>query len=94
MDVLWRDLAEQELMAIVEHVMLDNPPAAVRLYERLSNAAKSLADFPERFRSGAEPESRELVVPGTPYIIVYRVAADTVEIVAVFHAAQDKPRGG
>jgi plasmid stabilization system protein ParE len=28
-----------------------------------------------------------------PYIIVYRELAEAVRVIAVFHAARDKPRG-
>jgi toxin ParE1/3/4 len=34
---------------------------------------------------------RELVLPPLPYIVVYRVTADVVEILRVFHGAQDWP---
>jgi plasmid stabilization system protein ParE len=32
-----------------------------------------------------------LVVPGLPYLIVYRVRANTVEILRVFHTARNRP---
>jgi toxin ParE1/3/4 len=37
--------------------------------------------------------TRELVVPKLPFIAVYRVKEELVEVIAVFHAAQDIPRG-
>jgi hypothetical protein len=36
--------------------------------------------MPNRGRRGAEPGTRELVVAGLPYIVVYRVKDDAVEI--------------
>jgi len=32
-----------------------------------------------------------MVVPGLPYIVVYRLAGDTVEVLGVFHGAQLRP---
>ena len=52
-----------------------------------------LADFQLSGRRGAVDGTRELVVSRLPFIAVYRVMEAYVEIVAVFHAAQDKPRG-
>ncbi len=38
-------------------------------------------------RIGRVPLTRELIVGGTPWIIVYRVRADVVEIIRVLHGA-------
>jgi plasmid stabilization system protein ParE len=50
------------------------------------------------YRAGESPSSavettRELVVPRLPYIAVYHVMDDEVQIIAAFHAAQNVPRG-
>ncbi len=42
-------------------------------------------------RAGRVPGTRELLIPGTPYIIPYRVRAGAVEILRVFHAARRWP---
>jgi toxin ParE1/3/4 len=42
-------------------------------------------------RIGRVPGTRELIVGGTPWIIVYRVRADAVEIIRVLHGAQKWP---
>ncbi|MBI2431854.1 MAG: type II toxin-antitoxin system RelE/ParE family toxin [Candidatus Hydrogenedentes bacterium] len=39
----------------------------------INTAANSLTEFPERGRVGRIPGTCELVVPGTPYIIPYRI---------------------
>ena len=41
-------------------------------------------------RPGIEPSLRELSVKNAPYIIVYRVTDDLIEILAVYHAAQQR----
>lgn len=42
-------------------------------------------------RSGAEPGTREWVVPRLPYIVVYEAheVRDEIIVIAVFHGAQD-----
>ena len=57
----------------------------------VSEAAGLLADYPAAGRSGRVPNTRELVVTGTVYILPYRVRAGTVEILRVLHSAQNGP---
>ena len=49
----------------------------------------SLDTLPDRGRTGRIAGTRELVFD--PFIIVYRVKADAVEILRIYHAAQDWP---
>ncbi|TAI66617.1 hypothetical protein CWO89_07380 [Bradyrhizobium sp. Leo170] len=46
-----------------------------------------LSDNPEMERPGRVPGTRELVIPMTPYIVPYRVAGQTVQVLRVFHGA-------
>jgi toxin ParE1/3/4 len=49
-----------------------------------------------RGRPGRWPGTRELIIPGTPYIVPYRVKGPVVEILRVFHGARrwpDEPVG-
>jgi toxin ParE1/3/4 len=36
--------------------------------------------------------TRELVVPGTPYIIPYRVRGESLELIAIFHGRLRWPK--
>ncbi len=49
-----------------------------------------LTDFPLPGRAGAVKGTRELAVAGTPYIAVYKVFIAQIEIIAVFHGAQNR----
>jgi toxin ParE1/3/4 len=49
----------------------------------------SLRTFPYRSRSGRVKGSRELVFTNLPYIVVYRVIEETVEISRIYHGAQN-----
>ena len=62
--------------------------AAACVIERLIEAAESLAFFPQRGVAGRKSGTRRLVLPDLPYSLDYRVRGDTVEILAVWHAAQ------
>jgi addiction module RelE/StbE family toxin len=76
---------------IRERIAADNPAAAVRMIERIRAAAERLAASPAIGRPGRVAATRELVIPGTPYIIPYRVKGDVVQIITVLHSAQRWP---
>ena len=41
-------------------------------------------------RPGREEDTREILFPPTPYVAVYRVKERTIEVVRIYHAAQDR----
>jgi toxin ParE1/3/4 len=91
MKVVWTLQAQKNLLLIREHIEKDNHSAAVRIANRLRMSAQRLAIHPESGRPGRVDSTRELVVPGTPYILPYRVRHGRVEILSVIHGAQMWP---
>ena len=69
----------------------DNPAAATRIVDRIKKAVERLLDFPALGRPGRVDGTRELVVPGAPYIVPYRLVGDGVQILALIHNAQRWP---
>lgn len=92
MQVAFAAAAKRDLEAIVDYIAQDNPVAAAKVFDAVSAVAARLADFPEMGHAGRLPDTRELVVAGLPYVIVYHVARDVVTIIAVFHGARDLAR--
>ncbi len=92
MRVRWLRVALGNLEAIGEYASHDNPPAADRLVHTIYNAVEDLRRFPAMGRPGRVPGTRELVVPGTPYIVPYRVRDDVVEVLRVLHASRRWPK--
>jgi toxin ParE1/3/4 len=54
-------------------------------------AVRRLRSFPESGRAGRVAGTRELVVSGTPFIVIYRVKPSAVVIIRVLHAARRWP---
>jgi plasmid stabilization system protein ParE len=52
-------------------------------------ACDRLEHLPERGRPGLVAGTRELVALW-PYVIVYRVFEDSVEVIRIWHGAQDR----
>jgi toxin ParE1/3/4 len=93
MIVRFSTAARADIQSIFDYIALDNPGAAARVIGTIEQATMRLGLFPLSGRSGAVEGTRELVIPRLPYIAVYQVNSETVEVIAVFHAAQNKPRG-
>jgi toxin ParE1/3/4 len=90
MRIVWSETAIANLSEIREYIEQDQPAAARRLARRILTSVERLAKHPQLGRQGREPDTRELVVAGTPYIVPYRVRRSRLEIIAVLHAAQDR----
>ena len=71
------------------YIEWDNSAAvAARIVTTIFERADNLAKFPHLGRPGRIPDTRELVVVDTPFIVPYRVHDAEVEILAVFHGAR------
>ena len=66
-----------------------NPHATHLLAARVNAVIQTLRDMPHAGRPGLRTGTRERVVPQTPYIVVYRVSAEALEVLHVFHERQD-----
>ena len=91
MKVEWRPSALEDRDAIIEYLEPLNPHAAVNLLQALILAGDSLTLFPYRGRPGLATGTRELVAVW-PYLIIYDIddKADTVNILRIWHGAQDR----
>jgi plasmid stabilization system protein ParE len=86
----WREAARASLRSIISYISEHDAAAADRLLARIMDCSERLPQFPYMHRAGREPGTREAVV--TPnYILVYRVTAETVEVLNVLHTRQQYP---
>ncbi len=92
MIVEWSVPARRDLIAIADYLAADNPEAALAVIDRIDEAVANLADHPRMGRPGRVSGTRELVVPGLPYIVPYRLREDRAQILRVLHAARKWPR--
>ena len=84
--VRWTQRARDDLRDIHDFIARDSPRAAKALVERLLTATERLAAFPESGRVVPEFPAlgyREIIV--SSYRILYRLADNTVWIIAVVH---------
>ena len=89
--VRWTPSAARDLKEIARYIRRDNPAAASAVAKVLYREAEGLIILPGRGRPGEIPGTRELIVPGLPYIIVYRIAGPAIHILRVYHGARNWP---
>jgi len=89
--VRWLSSSVRELDRIYAYVARDNPRAARSVFTRIRSAASRIGEFPEIGRGGHVPGTRAVVVGGLPFLVVYRIASDRVEIIRVLHTAMHRP---
>jgi toxin ParE1/3/4 len=92
MQVKWLRKALHNLDEEATYIAIEDPAAARLVVQRVIDAVAQLAEQPGLGRPGRVPETRELVVPRTHYIVPYKVSQDTVAILRVFHTARRIPK--
>jgi toxin ParE1/3/4 len=90
-DIQWTPLAEAQAHAIHRYIAADSISAADRQLNLILESIQRLSLFPEKGRTGRVHHTRELVVPGTPYIVVYRLKATGIQIISILHGARRWP---
>lgn len=91
MQIRWSPAAADDFSRIIEYIRRDSAQAAQRVAQSIYETASSLTHFPNVGRAGRVPGTRELLLPSLPFILVYRIAKDAVEIANVIHGAQKYP---
>ena len=81
--------AQGDLSAAFRFLAERSPNAGRRVRSAIRRAILGLAQFPNRGRHGVVPDTRELLVPGAPYVLVYVVGEDALTVLRVRHVRQD-----
>ena len=89
MPVRFTRAALRSLAAIRAYIGQENPAAANRVAVQIVAACDRLEYLPERGRPGLKAGTRELVALW-PYVIVYRISPAAVEILNIWHGAQNR----
>lgn len=92
MRVVWADEAREQLASIHDFIKRDAPFYATQTIDRLTRRVEQLIDHPRSGRvvPNYDDESlRELIAH--PYRLIYRIKPERIDIIAVFHSAQQLP---
>jgi len=86
--LVWSSLALKDRQGIFDYIEVDSPGAAISVDERIAGKIEGLKTFPKSGRPGRVPGTREIVIVGTPFVAVYRIAEDRIRILRVLHGAR------
>ena len=90
MQIKWLRKALANLDEEAEYIALDDPAMARVIVHQIHETVSLLAKNPSLGRPGRIFGTRELVIPGTRYLVPYRVRPrlKRVEILRVFHTSR------
>jgi toxin ParE1/3/4 len=91
MQIKWFTDAILDLIEIRDFIASDKPHSANEISARIKKYVEILKENPGVGRPGRLPNTRELIITGTPYIVPYRARRNTIEILRVLHGAMKWP---
>jgi addiction module RelE/StbE family toxin len=91
MRVRWTIDAADDLEDIAEYVAEERPDTARRIALDIVLSVDALETFPNRGRPGRVEGTRELVLTPLPFVAVYEVHEDEVQVLRILHGAQRWP---
>jgi len=91
--VVWADVAENDLIGIIEHISEDDPATAKKIFKKIKGRVDSLYNFPEKGR--VVPELFEQGIAGyhelvvMPWRIIYKIVNVTVIVLSVIDSRRN-----
>ena len=80
--------ANRDLRGVENYIRQDNPAAADFVEQRIFSVIDYLLSFPAMGRLGRIPNTRELVISGTPFIVKYHIRQERIVVLRVLHASR------
>ena len=88
MGLKWTKTALRTIDEIAGFIAQDNPERATSFVRELRDSTGKLESFPGMGRAGRVHGTRELVIHKN-YIAIYRVKGENLEILRIYHVAQN-----
>ena len=90
MRIRWTPAAAADLKSISNYLSDNHPHYREATVRKLYETIRELKQWPRRGRPGREEGTREILFPPTPYVAVYRVRDQYIEVMRIFHGAQER----
>jgi toxin ParE1/3/4 len=88
MKVIWSATSVRHLQEVVEYLQGESAGGAITIRRRILETVRRIGQMPNSGRIGRIDGTREAVVPRSPYIVVYQISAQAVEILGIWHGAR------
>jgi addiction module RelE/StbE family toxin len=86
--IVWTKRALEHLQSLHDYIAEDSKWNAALVAKRILEAVELLEKQPELGRVGRRLGTRELVIPKTPFVVIYRVRGGALRLLAVLHGKQ------
>ena len=91
MIIRWLPEAHRNRLEQLDYIAQDNPLAAIGQDEQIERQVNMLLEHPKMGRPGRVTGTRELVVSSTPFVAIYRLHAQHIEVIRLLHSSQQWP---
>ena len=91
MKVIWSAASVRHLQEVNEYLQGESAVGAAAIRRRILETARRIGQMPHSGRIGRVEGTREAVVPRSPYIVVYQISVQRVEILGIWHGARIWP---
>ena len=91
MSIRWLPQAQSNRLEQLEFIAQDNPLAAINQDEEIERQINMLLAHPKMGRPGRVAGTRELVISSTPFVVIYRLQGQGIEVLRLLHSAQQWP---
>ncbi len=78
-----------DVAKILSFVAKQSPEHAANIAALIDIAGKALAVFPRAARHDQETGVFERPIPGLPFIMIYTVSNELIEVIAIFHTSRN-----
>ena len=83
--------SDRDLYELEAYIASSDPVAAGKVVGRILQSIRYLSRFPRLDRVGIGKTVRELVIPGLPYRVIYRLETQRVLILRILHTSRQRP---
>ena len=90
MNIRWTQAAAADLQKISDYLRENQPNFRVETMRRIYRSIQALKQWPRSGRIGCEEGTRELPLSPLPYVAIYRVREQAVEVLRIYHGARER----
>jgi len=91
MKVVLLPFAKEDLQEIRQYISKENPTASKKVAEKIKKSLSLLSEQPHIGHITDDDEILEWHIPKLPYTLPYRIINNEIQILRVFHEAQNRP---
>lgn len=91
MKFVWTRVALSDFNHAYEWIAEDRVSSAVQIINRIEEVTNALNRYPSMGRRGRVNGTHELVIAGTPFILVYRLKNKRIEVLSFLHTSRQWP---